>query len=147
MTNLVFAVVLTALGFASALQVPVRQNAVPWFEIQPAKQLADIPANETKPLIGHNDGHEPTDSDSQHLSAWKEFKQEFGRVYESFEEELKRFKIFVKNLVFVYEHNLLYQAGKSSYEVGINEYADMVSADIACHCFVGILSSNYSCYL
>ncbi len=130
MKLLFFGLALTAFGLANALRVPPRDNAVQWFELAPAKKLTNIPANETKPLLGNDDGHELTDIDHEHMSAWNEFKAKFQRAYANFEEELMRFKIFVRNLLFVYEHNKLYREGKSSFEVGINEYADLVSSEL-----------------
>lgn len=83
--------------------------------------------NEATLQLGTDDGHELSDSHAEHLPAWNEFKRKFRREYETFEVEVKRFTIFVQNLLFVNEHNKLYQQGKASFEVGINEYADLVS--------------------
>ncbi|KAG1664216.1 Cathepsin L [Nymphon striatum] len=59
----------------------------------------------------------------------------FGKTHGSFREEMKRMDVFVKNLHFVKEHQAKFAAGKVSYNVAINEYADMTTEE-----FVGIMN-------
>ena len=55
-------------------------------------------------------------------------------MYESVEEEIKRFAIFVENMKTIEMHNYLHSKGKKSYTLGLNEYADLVSVKCKlCH--------------
>jgi len=53
------------------------------------------------------------------------FKKEHGRVYESVEEEAKRFEIFVENLKIIDERNAAEAAVGGSGQHGINKFADV----------------------
>ena len=57
------------------------------------------------------------------FAAWK---LEHGKVYDSVDEEVKRRMIWQKNLEMVVKHNLKYQLGHSSYELGMNAFGDLV---------------------
>lgn len=82
---------------------------VQWMEIQPAKQY-----------VGEHELFE-----SPYKKDWEEFKNLFKKEYKDFKEEMKRFGIFVENLLFVNKHNKQAADGKKSYTVGINKYADL----------------------
>ncbi len=47
--------------------------------------------------------------------------------YKTPEEEAKRKEIFMKNLEYILEHQKLFEQGLKSYQLGVNEYSDMVS--------------------
>ncbi|KAG1679591.1 Cathepsin L [Nymphon striatum] len=64
--------------------------------------------------------------DRKELEAWNSFKVKYGKTHSSFREEMKKMDVFVSNLRFVKEHQAKYAAGEVSYNVDINEYADMV---------------------
>ena len=53
-----------------------------------------------------------------------------GRVYESREEEELRRGIFEENVDFIRAHNEKYLAEDTTYFMGINQFADMVSHSI-----------------
>ncbi|XP_075678693.1 cathepsin L-like peptidase [Dermatophagoides pteronyssinus] len=55
---------------------------------------------------------------------WYEFKNTFNRSYNSEGEEHMRFEIFHQNLEIIQKHNELYDQGLSSYQLGINQFAD-----------------------
>ncbi|KAG1679586.1 Cathepsin L [Nymphon striatum] len=63
--------------------------------------------------------------DRKELEAWNSFKVKYGKTHSSFREEMKKMDVFVSNLRFVKEHQAKYAAGEVSYNVDINEYADM----------------------
>ncbi|KAG1702414.1 Cathepsin L [Nymphon striatum] len=73
--------------------------------------------------------------DRTELESWHNFKAKFGKSHGSFREEMKRMDVFVSNLRFVKEHQAKFAAGKVSYNVAINEYADMTTQE-----FVGIMN-------
>lgn len=57
-------------------------------------------------------------------SEWSNFKKNYGRVYRSSYEEQFRKQIFSDNLELIDQHNQLYNEGKSSYTLGINQFGD-----------------------
>jgi len=59
---------------------------------------------------------------------WNQFKARFGKSY-SATEEPRRVAIFKENLAFIERHNLDYEAGKGSYTVGLNQFADINNAE------------------
>ncbi|KAG1702416.1 Cathepsin L [Nymphon striatum] len=73
--------------------------------------------------------------DRKELEAWNSFKATYGKTHSSFREEMKKMDVFVSNLRFVKEHQAKYAAGEVSYNVDINEYADMTTEE-----FVGIMN-------
>ncbi|KAG1679589.1 Cathepsin L [Nymphon striatum] len=73
--------------------------------------------------------------DRKELEAWNSFKVKYGKTHSSFREEMKKMDVFVSNLRFVKEHQAKYAAGEVSYNVDINEYADMTTEE-----FVGIMN-------
>ncbi|XP_074662876.1 procathepsin L-like [Tubulanus polymorphus] len=87
-----------------------------WMEIQPAvqvKQMSQEPS-ETKLLF-----------ESPYKPQWEEFKSKHGKIYESVKEDMRRFGIFIVNLIHIEEHNKLHKQGLKSYTLGVNKYADM----------------------
>merc|ERR1711962_382404 len=57
---------------------------------------------------------------------WNEFKTTHSKQYASEEEENARFAIYLDNKKTIEEHNILYEAGKISWEVGMNAFGDMI---------------------
>jgi len=60
---------------------------------------------------------------------WNSFKARFGKKYATAAEESRRFAIFKENAAFIARHNQDHAAGKESYTVGINQFADMTNAE------------------
>ncbi|KAJ8943312.1 hypothetical protein NQ318_004753 [Aromia moschata] len=60
---------------------------------------------------------------------WTQFKTKYGKMYRSSLEEVKRHSIFLDNLKKIEEHNEKYKIGNSSYEMGINEFADVTTEE------------------
>lgn len=53
-----------------------------------------------------------------------------SKVYPTAEEEKRRFDIFEKNVKTIREHNEKYQAGEVTWEMGINQFADLTSEEV-----------------
>merc|ERR1711881_102439 len=62
-------------------------------------------------------------------SDWNQFKERFGKTYKSSTEESRRFAIYKENLAFIARHNADHAAGKESYTVGVNQFADLTNAE------------------
>ena len=58
--------------------------------------------------------------------AWTSWKAQHGRRYSTKEEELVRWKTWVKNNRLVDENNRAYDEGRRSFKMAMNEYADQV---------------------
>eukprot|EP01147_Barroeca_monosierra_P001656 gene1656-4786_t len=58
-----------------------------------------------------------------------EFKSQFGKVYESVEEEARRAQIFADNLAFISRHNTEAARGLHTYTVGINQFTDLTNEE------------------
>jgi len=56
---------------------------------------------------------------------WANFKAKFNKSYKSLSEETVRFNQFKANLQFIKQHNARHQAGKESYHVAVNQFADL----------------------
>nr|CAH7747162.1 unnamed protein product [Callosobruchus chinensis] len=61
---------------------------------------------------------------------WKNFKSTHGKKYDNPEEEQKRFQIFQDNLKTIEEHNKKYDAGETSWQMGINQFADLTEDEM-----------------
>merc|ERR1712121_276721 len=59
---------------------------------------------------------------------WNQFKARFGKSYTA-SEESRRMAIFKENLAFVERHNLDHRAGRETYTVAINKFADLSNAE------------------
>jgi cathepsin L len=57
---------------------------------------------------------------------WQTFKLEHRKHYQDETEERFRLKIFNENRLKVAKHNQLFAAGRVSYKLGLNKYADML---------------------
>merc|ERR1711970_926864 len=62
---------------------------------------------------------------AQEEAMWKLYKAAYGKQYSSEVEESLRMKIFVENKKKIEDHNKLYEAGESTFKMGINRFADM----------------------
>merc|ERR1712184_207253 len=60
---------------------------------------------------------------------WNQFKSRFGKSYTA-TEEARRMAIFKENLAFVERHNLDHQAGRETYTVAMNKFADLSNAEL-----------------
>lgn len=56
---------------------------------------------------------------------FQNFKSQFNRKYSNDEEETKKLLTFTKNLRKIDSHNEKFKRGESTYEMGINEFADI----------------------
>nr|BAN20083.1 cathepsin L [Riptortus pedestris] len=63
------------------------------------------------------------------LQDWHHFKEAFGKVYSDPQEEKLRKDIFLKHKSLIDEHNSLYKEGKVTFEMGINEFADLMDEE------------------
>ncbi|XP_072396202.1 cathepsin L-like proteinase isoform X1 [Diabrotica undecimpunctata] len=59
---------------------------------------------------------------------WKTFKDTYGKSYTLLEEP-NRFRIFQNNLLKIQNHNKRFEAGQSSYKLGITEFTDLTSLE------------------
>jgi len=62
---------------------------------------------------------------SEVLTQFRDFKGTFGKTYAIPQEESARFKIFRDNLDIINKHNALFEAGNSTYTLGVNQFADL----------------------
>lgn len=109
-----YAFVLLASVASVCLGVP---NYIHWFEMEPAKNIL-----EAKPhLLGREQAKVEFDDD---FTEFNNFKQLFGRFYET-EEEKMRFNTFAKNLNVIREHNKKFHTGEKTFYLGINNFTDM----------------------
>ncbi|CAH1173498.1 unnamed protein product [Phaedon cochleariae] len=60
---------------------------------------------------------------------WTNFKEKFGKDYKSTLDEQRRFSIFQENLKIIEAHNEDYRNGKSTYYMGVNQFADMTQEE------------------
>ncbi|VEN39008.1 unnamed protein product [Callosobruchus maculatus] len=60
----------------------------------------------------------------------KSLRSTHGKNYDSPEEEQKRFKIFQDNLKTIEEHNKKYEAGETTWQMGINQFADLTADEM-----------------
>ncbi|XP_031627140.1 digestive cysteine proteinase 1-like [Contarinia nasturtii] len=69
------------------------------------------------------------EENSLHNDAWIEYKSEFGKQYDNETEEIRRFGIFLENKKYIEEHNKLYEMGNVSYDLGMNDFADLTDEE------------------
>jgi len=60
------------------------------------------------------------------LKTWDEFKEKFGKKYDTYEEELRRLEIFKKNVKLIEQHNseAAEYVPKHTYTLRLNEFGD-----------------------
>jgi len=60
---------------------------------------------------------------------FNEFKKTHNKLYANIDEETARFNIFVENQRVVDDHNKEYQAGRETFELGMNQFGDMTNQE------------------
>lgn len=60
---------------------------------------------------------------------WENFKQKYGKSYGNAVDEWKHMKTFLENMRNNAKHNELFEAGKSTYEKGMNEFSDLTEEE------------------
>ncbi|GAB6029470.1 hypothetical protein CHUAL_005224 [Chamberlinius hualienensis] len=60
---------------------------------------------------------------------WESFKSKFNRKYRNPTEESFRKKIFLNNKFEIDRHNKRYAAGKTTFKMGVNQFADMTTQE------------------
>jgi C1A family cysteine protease len=65
-------------------------------------------------------------SDAPADEAWEAFKSQFGKSYNSEDEEAQRKEVFVENFAQISEHN---KAGTAKYSLGVNQFADLTNSE------------------
>merc|ERR1719265_3058325 len=78
------------------------------------------PSSETDKTVKMN-FHLFGEAEDELRKAFEEFKQEFGKDYETAEEEAKRFLVFAENVARIRGYNKAH----SDVELGLNEFADL----------------------
>lgn len=59
---------------------------------------------------------------------WSNFKSKYQKLYSPLQEE-RRFNIFKENKAFIERHNADYRAGRETYHVALNEFADLTNSE------------------
>ena len=59
---------------------------------------------------------------------WQAFKRQFGRVYQPEEEHFRR-QVFADNLEYIKRHNAEFDAGRSTFQLGVNQFADLTNEE------------------
>lgn len=57
------------------------------------------------------------------------FQTKYERSYSNAEEEARRFAIFQDNVKVIEEHNKKFEAGESTYTLGVNDFADLTNEE------------------
>lgn len=71
-----------------------------------------------------------SDKNEQRLmTEWNVWKNKFGKMYQSMEEEVERMEIWLENMMHIEQHNFQYALGHKSFSLGMNHYGDMRSAE------------------
>jgi hypothetical protein len=60
---------------------------------------------------------------------WNDFKQTHGKSYETSQEEIARFNIFIENQRKIDSHNEKFKAGLHSFDMGMNQFGDMTNEE------------------
>ena len=75
------------------------------------------------------------------MSEWNMWKSKFGKVYETFEEEVSRMEQWLSNMAHIEAHNFEYALGHKTFSLGMNHYGDLSSAEFAAQ-YNGFLNSK-----
>ncbi|KAL7738275.1 hypothetical protein ACLKA6_006606 [Drosophila palustris] len=59
-------------------------------------------------------------------SEWESFKTEYGKIYANADEEQLRAQVFRDNKEMIDKHNENYLAGRETYEMGVNQFTDLL---------------------
>ncbi|XKL63404.1 hypothetical protein PGB90_005768 [Kerria lacca] len=65
------------------------------------------------------------------VKEWDSYKKKFGKSYEN-EEDQQRMKKYFETKANIEEHNKLYEQGKTTFKMGINQFADMDKDEMPC---------------
>jgi len=75
----------------------------------------------------NNDGQTKGD-DNQKL--WQDFKMKYNKTYPNAGEDMKGFKRFVRVMTLINDHNKLFNAGLSDFDLAINRFADLTPSQV-----------------
>ncbi|XP_055387365.1 cystein proteinase inhibitor protein salarin-like [Condylostylus longicornis] len=92
-------------------------------------EFADLTTEEFKKRFGFK-GASVIVSEETLNTEWNNFKREFHRMYSSTKEEQLRKEIFRLNLEKINNHNEKYSKGEVTYEMGVNQFADLTTEEI-----------------
>ncbi|XP_037089414.1 procathepsin L-like [Pollicipes pollicipes] len=65
---------------------------------------------------------------SASLDAWESFKRQHQRAYTPEQESFRR-QVFLYNLDIIERHNAEHDAGRSTYRLGVNQFADLTNSE------------------
>ncbi|PAA54736.1 hypothetical protein BOX15_Mlig002369g2 [Macrostomum lignano] len=91
-------------------------------------RMTELNSDESSYLIGRPDGHERLRIEQFHKD-WSRFKERFGRTYEDLTFERQRMEVFVRNLLYIRQHNALAKSGQKTYTLGVGPFADMTHSE------------------
>ena len=63
------------------------------------------------------------------LDAWEDYKSTFGKSYDTEFEEQYRMNILRRTRQKIARHNYKYEQGEVSYEMGINQFSDLLYSE------------------
>merc|ERR1712117_254015 len=67
----------------------------------------------------------------KHVQMWKLWRDTHDKEYETNVEEVSRFKVWMENLKKVEEHNAAYDLGLKTFNLEMNQFADLTSEEFA----------------
>uniref|UniRef100_A0A1I8FJX8 Pept_C1 domain-containing protein n=1 Tax=Macrostomum lignano TaxID=282301 RepID=A0A1I8FJX8_9PLAT len=91
-------------------------------------RMTELNSDESSYLIGRPDGHERLRIEQFHKD-WSRFKERFGRTYEDLTFERQRMEVFVRNLLYIRQHNALAKSAQKTYTLGVGPFADMTHSE------------------
>jgi Cathepsin propeptide inhibitor domain (I29) len=59
------------------------------------------------------------------VDEWNGFKLKHNKVYDTLSEEQYRYGVYLENRDFIAQHNQRYALGLETYEMGLNDLADL----------------------
>jgi len=68
---------------------------------------------------------------SPHVDLWKQWKVKFNKQYDTSVEEIKRFNIWSEMLEKIKDHNIAYDLGLKTYDVGLNAFSDLTPLEFS----------------
>jgi len=64
-----------------------------------------------------------------YYAVWRDFKSTHNKSYDTTEEESARFHVFIDNHRKIETHNSEYEAGRKSFQLGMNQFGDMTNEE------------------
>jgi len=61
---------------------------------------------------------------------WQQYKTKFGKTYPNAQQDADHKQIFAANLKKIDAHNKLYNEGKVTWKMGVNQFTDMKSDEL-----------------